>query len=342
MAEEIVSKETEELLNNMCYVANIAKLGTLIKQVVGGTQVDIQKKLDNKVDKVEGKGLSSNDFASTYKIKLDNLDTNLSTKVDKVVGKDLSTNDFTSAYKTKLDNLDTNLSAKANTSAVLTKTNTIAFTPTGDYQPATKKYVDDHSSNVKLADNLTTDDGTIALSAKQGKLLNDNKVDKSSVLLKDNTTEFTPTADYQPATKKYVDTLVADKGGGDMLRSMYDQNKSGVVDNSEKLDGHSASYFAKSSVNAVITLPPTEADWTKKTDSDGTSYYIKEFINESFTEEGKPLVDVKLSDIASTARGQIEAYGNVDRVVVTNGKAIVYCYDSIPTVSIDIQIIIIY
>ena len=35
------------------------------------------------------------------------------------------------------------LSEKVNSSNVLTKTNTAAFTPTGDYQPATKKYVDD-------------------------------------------------------------------------------------------------------------------------------------------------------------------------------------------------------
>ena len=103
--------------------------------------------LTNKVDKVSGKGLSTNDFTSAYKTKLDNLDTNLSAKVDKVTGKGLSANDFTSTYKTKLDNLDTNLSAKANASAVLTKTNTTAFTPTADYQPATKKYVDDKASS---------------------------------------------------------------------------------------------------------------------------------------------------------------------------------------------------
>ena len=36
-----------------------------------------------------------------------------------------------------------NLSAKADTTNVLTRNNTQAFTPTGDYQPATKKYVDD-------------------------------------------------------------------------------------------------------------------------------------------------------------------------------------------------------
>ena len=35
------------------------------------------------------------------------------------------------------------LSEKANSSDVLEKTNTTEFTPTADYQPATKKYVDD-------------------------------------------------------------------------------------------------------------------------------------------------------------------------------------------------------
>lgn len=39
------------------------------------------------------------------------LDTN---KVDKISGKSLSTNDFTNTYKTKLDNLDTLLESKAN------------------------------------------------------------------------------------------------------------------------------------------------------------------------------------------------------------------------------------
>lgn len=96
-------------------------------------------KIKNKVDKVTGKGLSANDYTAAEKAEV----AKIKDKVDKVSGKGLSTNDFTSAYKTKLDNLDTNLNAKANASAVLTKTNTTAFTPTGDYQPATKKYVDD-------------------------------------------------------------------------------------------------------------------------------------------------------------------------------------------------------
>ena len=34
------------------------------------------------------------------------------------------------------------------------------------------------------------------------------------VLMKDNATAFTPTADYQPATKKYVDDALASSSAG--------------------------------------------------------------------------------------------------------------------------------
>ncbi len=54
--------------------------------------------LANKVDKVSGKGLSTNDYTTADKNALAN-------KVDKVSGKALSTNDFTTAYKNKLDGI---------------------------------------------------------------------------------------------------------------------------------------------------------------------------------------------------------------------------------------------
>ena len=89
---------------------------------------------NNKVDKVDGKGLSTNDFTTELKTKLDGIaaeatkvtvDSEMSStstnpvqnkaiqaaldkKVTAVSGKGLSTNDFTAAYKTKLDAL-TNL-----------------------------------------------------------------------------------------------------------------------------------------------------------------------------------------------------------------------------------------
>ena len=45
--------------------------------------------------------------------------------------------------------------------------------------------------------------------------------DTSQVLTKTNTKSYTPTNDYNPATKKYVDDAVASAGGGDNIYKMY-------------------------------------------------------------------------------------------------------------------------
>ncbi len=66
--------------------------------------------ITGKVDKIEGKGLSTEDFTTEFKAILENLPTitatdvaNWNNKVDKVEGKGLSTNDFTNELKTKLE-----------------------------------------------------------------------------------------------------------------------------------------------------------------------------------------------------------------------------------------------
>ena len=58
-----------------------------------------------------------------------------STFVKQQLGKGLSSNDYTDSDKAKIDKA-------VSADDVLTKTNTTAFTPTTDYQPATKRYVD--------------------------------------------------------------------------------------------------------------------------------------------------------------------------------------------------------
>ena len=78
----------------------------------------VTTELGKKVDKITGKGLSSNDFTDALLNKLNNLPTatNLYTKtetntllngkVDKVSGKGLSTNDYTNNEKNKLSELE--------------------------------------------------------------------------------------------------------------------------------------------------------------------------------------------------------------------------------------------
>lgn len=72
---------------------------------------------NNKVDKEDGKGLSTNDYTTAEKNKVANLpsDTNtaLSNKVDKVSGKGLSTNDYTNAEKSKLSTLNAAIIAQS-------------------------------------------------------------------------------------------------------------------------------------------------------------------------------------------------------------------------------------
>lgn len=59
---------------------------------------------------------------------------------------------------------------------------------------------------------------------------------KSNVLEKNNTTSFTPSADYHPATKKYVDDQVILAGAGDMTKAVYDTDDDGIVNMADKLD----------------------------------------------------------------------------------------------------------
>ena len=84
----------------------------------------VTDKLNTKVDKVTGKGLSTNDYTNaeknlvaTVQDKADKsyVDTQLATKVDKVAGKRLSTNDFIDKYKFATQILDEILERKNET-----------------------------------------------------------------------------------------------------------------------------------------------------------------------------------------------------------------------------------
>ena len=133
-------------------VASMTELKTSL-----GLDVFNNAALDTKVDKVAGKGLSTNDYTTAEKTKLgaisgtntgdqdlssyatiamvnaidvtSSLASGLATKVDKVTGKGLSTNDYTTAEKTKLAALtgtntgDQDLSSYATTTQLATKAN---------------------------------------------------------------------------------------------------------------------------------------------------------------------------------------------------------------------------
>lgn len=98
----VVNGEQKTKLNmydgKFCYVKGANPVDDVDK---AKRELVVKEDLDVKVDKVEGKVLSSNDFTDDFKTKLDGI--NMATKVDVVEGKGLSTNDFTTEEKTIVD-----------------------------------------------------------------------------------------------------------------------------------------------------------------------------------------------------------------------------------------------
>ena len=93
---------------------------------------------------------------------------------------------------------------------------------TNDYTTAEKEKlagIEAQANKTTIVDNLTSTSTTSALSANMGKSLK-TQIDS-------------------------INTNLGQMGGGDMMKSAYDSNDSGVVDDSEKLGGQSPSYYAK-------------------------------------------------------------------------------------------------
>lgn len=111
---------------------------------------------------------------------------------------------------------------------VLTKNNVSPFTPTGQYQPATKDYVDKNYSSTeraKVADAYEmrhTHGNKAVLDGITNQDLTDWR--GGNVLTKDNTTPYEPIGQYNPATVGYVDKKVVTIGAADMVKAVYDPN----------------------------------------------------------------------------------------------------------------------
>lgn len=123
-------------------------------------------------------------------------------------------------YATKAE-VDT----KADKDNVLQLDNTVAYIPTQDYHPATKEYVDSligGASWGEIVNNIEDQEDLM-------QLLNERPT-KTQVLTTTNTTAYTPTANYHPATKLYVDEKFAEGStwgqiGGDIADQQDLQNE---------------------------------------------------------------------------------------------------------------------
>lgn len=110
---------------------------------------------------------------------------------------------------------------------------------------------------------VNTSSNTITYSDSGGLYL----VDKDKVLLKDNTTSYTPTSDYNPATKKYVDDRINSNSEDNeiiqILNKLFINYDSGVKTISQEDYNKLSQYFESEEV--VKYIYPTETDNNENT-----------------------------------------------------------------------------
>lgn len=162
----------------------------------------------------------------------------VSNKVDKITGKSLSTNDFDNTYKSKIDGISSNankveVSTTNGNIKVDGTEKTVYVHPSGTNPHGTTK-ADVGLSNVDNTSDLNKPISTAVQSALNGKANSSHTHDDRY---------YTETeADSKFATKDEISTA----GYGDMLKSVYDKNGDGVIDNADTVDGKHASDFAPS------------------------------------------------------------------------------------------------
>ena len=98
--------------------------------------------------------------------------------------------------------------------------------------------------------------------------LNNDKAEKTNVLELDNTTAFTPTSDYEPATKKYVDDNAWGGGSWDMLKTIYDPQ---VIEADAFDRTNHTGKQTMSTISDAWALAVLDTVWTTQIDNDAVT-----------------------------------------------------------------------
>lgn len=301
------------------------------------------------------------------------VDTNLNTKVDKVAGKGLSTNDYDNEAKSAVDALGTastcdtgtsegnvpviNANGKIDTSILPALAITDTFTAANESEmlalsadkgdvcirtDLSKTYILKQAPASTLsnwAEIVSPADAVQSVNNKTG-VVTLNYSDVGAVGANTAITGATK-------TKITYDSKGLVTSGADLSASDIPDISATYETKSNKSDSYtqsSSSTYATS--KALVDGLATKAALARFTATIGTSWteestglYTQEVTIEGISETDTPTVDLVLSDNVTTAKAQIDAWANISRVTTSTGKIKVYCYDTYPTVSIPIQLI---
>lgn len=301
------------------------------------------------------------------------VDTNLNTKVDKVAGKGLSTNDYDNSAKSAVDALGTastcdtgtsegnvpviNANGKIDTSILPALAITDTFTAANESEmlalsadkgdvcirtDLSKTYILKQapaSTLANWAEIVSPADAVQSVNNKTG-VVTLNYSDVGAVGANTAITGATK-------TKITYDSKGLVTSGADLSASDIPDISATYETKSNKSDSYtqsSSSTYATS--KALVDGLATKAALARFTATIGTSWteestglYTQEVTIEGISETDTPTVDLVLSDNVTTAKAQMDAWANISRVTTSTGKIKVYCYDTYPTVSIPIQLI---
>lgn len=167
----------------------------------------VANQLGNKVDKVKGKGLSTNDLTTNLKNNYDAAYTH-STSAHAPSNAQKNSDITKAEIEAKLTGTITShkheeaTSTNAGFMSADDKSKLIGISPGANNY----SHPDTHPASM-----ITTTSDEMFVSQTEKNTWN-AKASSGDVLTKDNTTEYTPTEDYNPATKKYVDDTIQNLG----------------------------------------------------------------------------------------------------------------------------------
>lgn len=137
-----------------------------------------------------------------------------------------------------------------------------------------------------------------------------------------------------PTMKAIVDYVVA-MGGGDMLKSVYDTDDDGVVDNSEALNGHNAVYFRN---QYALTCPDT--GYSEETVTIWGESKTMQVITLTSDKDGNPLTNFAsgmIADYPINLSGTLDDFKKLYAIEIGSASVTLY-FEEAPTAAFNVLI----
>lgn len=215
----IISKPTSIVLDiDDAVVKKHSHNNLSLLETITQTLIDTWNTVTNKVDKVAGKGLSTEDYSSIEKTKLSGIATGANVNVN--ADWNAVSGDALILNKPSIPTQYTDEQAQDAVGNILTDTSTIDFT----YDDTNNQIKADVKSNSIVEKVEISKSGTLIGTRKRINFIEGSNV---TMTIADDT------------TNDDIDVTISASvtGGGDMSKAVYDTTNNGIVDNSEKVNG---------------------------------------------------------------------------------------------------------